>query len=96
MNQSVFANLPGFVRILAKPTDDGLYQIHLKVSDHETKTYPNEVSLREALEYTGILQRIFGVPDEGVLISANKAVVDMPNVDNRKLKKFLMSKGVMV
>lgn len=96
MNQSVFADFPACVRILAMPTVDGLYQIHLKVSEHETKTYPNKVSLCEALEYTGILQRIFGVPDEGVLMSANKAVVNQPNVYNRKLKKFLMSKGVSV
>lgn len=96
MEQSVFAKFPDYVRILASPTEDGLYLIHLKISDHETKTYPNKVSLREALEYTGILQRIFRVPDEGVLMSANKAVVNMPSVDNRKLKKFLMSKGVRV
>lgn len=96
MNQLIFANFPAHVRILATPSEDGLYQIHLKVSERETKTYPNKVSLCEVFEYTGILQIIFGIPDEGVLMSANKAVVDQPSIYNRKLKKFLMSKGVKV
>lgn len=96
MEVSVFEGFPDHVKVLAKPTEDGMFYIHVKVSGSEVKTYPNKADLREALAYLWILQKTLGLPDESVLMGANKAVVNTPHIDNRKLKKFLNHKGVKV
>ncbi|WP_409341039.1 hypothetical protein [Paenibacillus sp. MBLB4367] len=89
-SKSIFSSFPDHIWLIAEAHDDGLYSIHSKVHPNgKCKTFPERVNLRDALTFTTELQQILGLPDDAVLISANKAVMNAPDVTNRRLKRYL-------
>ncbi|WP_067936463.1 hypothetical protein [Alicyclobacillus kakegawensis] len=86
-----FDGMPEHVRFLAIPDEAGEFTVHVKINDYEFKTFPGTLDLRTALVCLEDARQTAGLPPESVLVKLPQTYLNRPDVDARRLKKWVQN-----